>query len=100
MTTAYVGDALVILGLLMMTVAVYGMIRMRELYNRIHAASKAVFLGVLPIIVAAAMHAQSWEVVGRAVLVSAFLLLTSPISAHAMVRAAYRAGDRLETDLD
>jgi multicomponent Na+:H+ antiporter subunit G len=43
----YLADALVILGIWVMTVGVYGVIRMPDTYTRLHAASKAVFLGVI-----------------------------------------------------
>src|SRR5215207_67380 len=43
----YLADALVLLGVLVMTLGVYGVIRMPDTYTRLHAASKAAFLGVV-----------------------------------------------------
>jgi multicomponent Na+:H+ antiporter subunit G len=51
----YLADALVILGLWVMTVGVYGMIRMPDTYTRLHAASKAVFLGVISLCASSAV---------------------------------------------
>src|SRR5918993_4763950 len=48
----WVADALVILGIAVMTLGVYGIIWMPDVYNKLHAASKVVFLGVISLLVA------------------------------------------------
>ncbi|MHB1133896.1 MAG: monovalent cation/H(+) antiporter subunit G [Chloroflexota bacterium] len=92
----WLADALVVAGVAIMTVGVYGMWWMPDLYTRLHAASKAVFLGVIPMLLATALVGDP-EVGPRALLIAAFLLLTTPVSAHAIARAAYLAGERMET---
>jgi multicomponent Na+:H+ antiporter subunit G len=44
---AFVYDALVILGVTVMTLGLIGMIRMPDIYTKSHGASKSVFLGVM-----------------------------------------------------
>lgn len=84
----WVAVGLTTLGLLVMTAAVYGMLWMPGLYISLHAASKAAYLGVIPVIVAVALLGNlAW--VARAVLIAAFLLLTTTVSGHAIARAAY-----------
>ena len=85
----YLTDALVILGLFALTVGVYGVIRLPGTYLKVHAASKAVFLGVIPLLIAAAAAGDA-AIACRAALVAALLLLTTPISAHAIAKAAYQ----------
>lgn len=93
---AYVADALVVLALVVMTVGVLGLYRMPDVYTQLHATSKAVFLGVIAILVASgASHDPA--IISRAVLIGAFLLLTTPVSAHVVARAAYRLREPMQT---
>lgn len=86
--TAWLADALVLLALLVMTVGVYGLHRMPDVYTQLHATSKAVFLGVIAVLAAAALTGEL-PIIARAVLISAALMLTTPISAHVVARAAF-----------
>jgi multicomponent Na+:H+ antiporter subunit G len=81
-------DALVVLGVLVMTVGVYGLLTMPDVYTQLHAASKAVFLGVIALLAATALVADEATIVYRAVLIAVFLLITTPVSAHAVGHAA------------
>lgn len=92
----YLVDALVVLGVFVMTVGVYGVIRMPDTYTRLHAASKAVFLGVISLLVASVVTGDE-KIILRAALIAAFLILTTPVSAHVIARAAYERGERMET---
>jgi multicomponent Na+:H+ antiporter subunit G len=90
----YVADALVILGVFVMTVGVYGAIRMPDTYTRLHAMSKAVFLGVVSLCASSAATGDP-AIIYRAVLIAAFLLVTTPISAFVIARAAFLRGERM-----
>lgn len=91
----YLADALVILGVLVLTVGVYGVIRMPGTYLKLQAAGKMVFLGMLPLLVAAAATGEM-AMASRAVLIAALLLLSTPISSHAITKAAYQQGEEAE----
>jgi multicomponent Na+:H+ antiporter subunit G len=84
----WVADGLVLLGTLVMTIGVFGMLRMPDIYDRLHAASKGVFVGVIGIAAASLVTGQS-EIIVRTVLISVLLLLTTPVGSHAIGRAAY-----------
>ncbi len=84
----WLSQALVVLGLLIMTIAVYGIIRMPDLYTRLHAASKAVFVGGMLLLVAAGSTGNP-AIIFRAILIGVFLVLTTTVSTHAICRAAY-----------
>jgi len=92
----WLADALVILGVFGMTVGVYGIIRMPDIYNRLHAASKVVFLGVLSLLIASTVTNDA-RIISRVVLIGAFLILTTPVSAHVIARAAFLKGQKMET---
>jgi multicomponent Na+:H+ antiporter subunit G len=87
--TAYAADALVLLGLLVLTAAVIGMVRFQRFDIQIHAAAKAVFLGLVPLLAAAMLHGDV-ATITRAVCILAFLALTTPVSSHALARTAWR----------
>ncbi|MGI8650892.1 MAG: monovalent cation/H(+) antiporter subunit G [Rubrobacter sp.] len=81
-------DALVILGLAIMTIGVYGVVRFPDVYTRLHAASKAVFLGVI-VFLAASCLTGGPEVIFRSILIALFLLVTTPVAAHLVAQSAY-----------
>ncbi len=91
----WVADVLVVLGLLVMTVGVYGVVRMPDTYTRLHVASKMVFLGAMPLLLASALTGGR-EVILRVILIGFFLLVTTPVSAHMVGRAAYLRGERMK----
>lgn len=81
-------DALIVLGLLVTTLGVVGMFRMPDVYTELHAASKAVSLGIVAFL-ASSVAAGDGAIAARAALIAVFLVLTTPVGAHAIARAAY-----------
>jgi multicomponent Na+:H+ antiporter subunit G len=81
--------ALLVAGVLFSLLGAVGVLRMPDLFTRLQASTKAGTLGVGCIMVAAAVHFGDLGVIVRAVLVVAFLLLTAPVAAHVIARAAY-----------
>lgn len=92
-----IADALIVLGLLIITVGVYGVMRLPDVYGQVHAASKVAFLGVSSLLAAAAVQGDG-STVARAVLIIALLAITTPVSAHVIARAAYRREKVPEAD--
>lgn len=83
---------LVLGGVFFLFIAAIGVVRMPDLYNRMHATSKAGTLGVGLILVAVAVFYQELSVATRALSALAFIVLTAPVAAHALGRAAYLSG--------
>lgn len=73
-------------------VAAIGLIRLPDLYARMHAATKSGTVGVSAIAIAMMVHFNTPSVTARGLLVIAFFLLTAPVAAHMIGRAAYRTG--------
>ena len=92
----YLADALVVLGVLVMTVGVYGAIRMPDTYTKLHSMSKAVFLGVVSLCASSFVTGDP-EIIFRAILIAAFLLVTTPISALMIARSAFLQAERMRT---
>src|SRR5690554_2012287 len=90
----FVGS-LMLVGAAFCLVASIGILRLPDLYSRMHAASKAGTLGSGVLLLALAIYAQEHATVSRALAAIAFLLLTAPISAHLLAKAAHAVGYRL-----
>ncbi len=76
-------------------VAALGVVRMPDIYMRLSAASKASTLGASCILAAVALYFASTAVTGKVVAIIAFTLLTTPVAAHMLGRAAYFSGEPL-----
>jgi len=89
--------ALIVVGLLIISLSVYGMLMMPDIYTSIHAASKAAILGLMPFLLAAMLTGNP-AMITRALLIAVFLILTTPISAHIIGQAAYLTHEPMETE--
>ncbi|MBE0464707.1 MAG: monovalent cation/H(+) antiporter subunit G [Halomonas sp.] len=87
--------ALLLTGSLFMLLAAVGLLRLPDLLTRMHATTKAAALGVILIMLAAAMHFSEVGVVARSFAVIVFILMTAPVAAHVIGRAGYFVGSRL-----
>ena len=86
---AFVSLTLMILGGWFMLSAAIGIVRMPDLFMRMHFNSKSVTLGVACMIGGAAVHFGEFSTALRAGAVVVFLFFTAPVSAHLLGRAAY-----------
>jgi len=66
-----------------------GLVRMPDLYCRMHAASKCVTLGISGLLLAAMLDLQTSEIAVKGLFAIFFQFLTTPVSAHMIARAAY-----------
>ncbi|USS41169.1 monovalent cation/H(+) antiporter subunit G [Thermococcus aggregans] len=91
-----IGQVLVLIGAFFYVVSALGLIRMPDVYNRMQTATKSATLGSLGVIIGAGIWAigevGSYSWIPKTLVIAIFLLLTNPISAHALIRAAYRSG--------
>ncbi len=87
-----VASALLLSGTFFMFVASLGIVRMPDVYLRMSCTSKAATLGAGCLLGAVAVAAEHAGVAGRALATILFLLLTAPVAAHLLGRAAYRLG--------
>lgn len=69
-----------------------GLLRLPDLYVRMHASTKAGTLGAMLIMAAMALFFMDGGVAMRGLVIVVFLLLTAPVAAHLIGRAAYRSG--------
>ncbi len=88
----YIAGGLMVLGALFSLLAAVGLLRLPDLYLRMHAASKAGTMGAGLLLASVACVAFDVSVVLRALAGFVFLLLTAPVGAHLLAKAAYFAG--------
>jgi len=87
--SAIVAGLLMVGGTLFMLVAAIGLLRLPDLYTRMHAVTKAGTLGVGLVLISAAVAFGSVSVTTRSLVAILFVLLTAPVSAHMIGRAGY-----------
>lgn len=88
----YLGSALLLIGSAFTLLAAIGVLRLPDLYTRMHAASKAGAVGGGMILLAVAVFSFDVSVALRAIIGAGFLLLTTPVSAHLLARVSHRGG--------
>ncbi|WP_372637402.1 monovalent cation/H(+) antiporter subunit G [Cohnella sp.] len=88
---------MVTIGTLMNLLSSLGFIRLPDVYNRSHAVTKSVTLGILFILLGTFIHflfVDDYFSV-RLLLGIVFVFLTAPVTGHLIVRSAYRFGVKL-----
>ena len=87
-----VAGTLLVSGSLMATIAAIGIVRFPDVLSRMHAATKPQTVGLLLILTGLALRLRDLSDVTIIVLIGLFQLLTAPVSAHMVGRAAFRTG--------
>ena len=82
--------ACLLLGAFFCLTAGLGLLRFPDVLSRMHAGTKPQVVGVLLIMVGAAIRLTGSSVTSMLLLVAVFQLLTAPVSAHMVSRIAYR----------
>lgn len=83
-------------------IAAIGVLRLPDVLTRMHASTKAGVLGSSLILIGSAIYLAETEVTARVIATILFLMLTTPIGAHMIGRAAVRdlkhQHDEIEND--
>ncbi|MCD4690977.1 monovalent cation/H(+) antiporter subunit G [bacterium] len=85
-----IGALVIVLGSAFLLLGALGVARMPDLYNRMQAGTKATTLGNLLTLTGLGLLVPSW--LPKILLIAVFVLITNPISSHALARAAHGAG--------
>ncbi len=88
----YAAGVLVLGGALFSLLATIGLLRLPDVYTRLHAGSKAGLVGAGFVLVAVMLTAGELAVILRAFCGIVFLALTTPVSAHLLAKAAWSSG--------
>jgi multicomponent Na+:H+ antiporter subunit G len=90
MTSEIIAAVLLVSGGFFCLVAGVGIVTLNDVYARMHAATKAGTLGLALICVAVMILATTWLQLLEALFVFLFMIMTAPVGAHLIGRAAFR----------
>jgi multicomponent Na+:H+ antiporter subunit G len=80
-------------GLFFSLSAAVGILRMPDIYTRLQCSSKSITMGALPLLIGLAVaEGPISSYGGRALFVGLLIMLLGSATAHALSRAAYKAG--------
>ena len=91
----WVSAALLLAGAFFFLAGTVGLLRFPDVYNRLHALTKADNLGLGLTVLALMLQAGSWTVALKLLLIWLLVLLTGASAAHLIAGSALRDGVRL-----
>lgn len=89
------GLIFIIIGLVFDIFGCLGLVRLPDVYNRLQAATKCVTMGTCSILFGTFLIVGFTAAGMKALLCIVFLVLTTPVAAHAIARGAHRSGVKL-----
>ena len=86
---------LIITGTILMVISAIGIIRLPDFYLRMSAITKAATLGLFLLLIGLAIYFNNLGLSIKSFVIITLVLLTNPVGAHAIARAAYKNGTKL-----
>ena len=83
---------LLCLGTLFTLIASLGILRMPDLYTRMHAATKDGTVGLASLLLAVAIAIPDITVISRVIGTMLFIFITAPVAAHLLGKATQESG--------
>lgn len=90
-----IGLTFITLGLAFDGFGCLGLVRLPDVYNRLQAATKCVTMGTCSILFGTFLISGFTTAGIKALLCMMFLILTTPVAAHAIARGAHKSGVKL-----
>jgi multicomponent Na+:H+ antiporter subunit G len=91
--TDWIPALMILLGAFFMSLASIGVVRLPDVWMRMHASTKSATFGIGCMAVGLAVsHLHDLGVVMRSIIIIGFVFQTAPVAAHMIGRAAYRMG--------
>lgn len=91
----FLSNIILIIGLFFVFLGMLGLIRLPDVYNRLHSTTKIGTLGAFSVMLSILLKVGFNAMGLKAITVGLFLLLTAPVAAHMIARAAHRHGVNL-----
>lgn len=98
MIIEWIAAFLLIFGSLFMLVAAIGVVKLSDVYMRMHAITKAASLGAILMLASVSLIYVQWIVWLEALMVVVFVIITAPIASHMIAKAAYKTDKQLGND--
>jgi len=88
-----IGAIITLLGAAFIFLGALGILRMPDVYNRMQAGTKASTLGSILSLIGIGMAIPGWLI--KLLILIVFVIITNPISSHALARASHHSGIKL-----
>lgn len=88
---------LLLAGSFFILIATIGLVRLKDLYSRLHAATKAPSFGIFLILIGVALYFKTPMVYVKSLFVVVFIYLTAPLAAHTIIKS-FREQDKDDTE--
>lgn len=95
-TREIIFDVMLLVSCAVITLGIIGILRMPDVYTKLHGASKSVFLGVVLLCISSSVIATA-EMNMRLIIIAVMVVLTTPLASHVIGRAAYLMHEQMET---
>ena len=92
----YLGYVFIFVGVIAFLISAIGLVRMPDIYTRMHAGTKTTTIGIILVVLGAICIEPSWA--WKLILLAVFILLTNPLSSSVIARASHTDGSTLESD--
>ena len=92
----YIGYFFILFGTLAFLVSAIGLVRMPDIYTRMHIGTKSTTIGTILVIIGVVLSEPSWG--WKLGLLAIFILLTNPLSSSVIARASYKNDHSLKVD--
>ncbi len=92
----YFGFFLIFLGVMAFLVSAIGLLRMPDIYTRLHVGAKTTTMGTILVVIGVICIEPTWF--AKLLLLIVFILLTNPLSSSVIARASHKDGATLPLD--
>jgi monovalent cation/proton antiporter MnhG/PhaG subunit len=89
-----IGAGMILFGLTLMIIGSIGLLRLPDFFARTHAASKVDTVGIVVAILGITFLGHDRIDAAKALVAAFLIMLTNPVAAHMLARAAYKTGLR------
>lgn len=77
------------LGTLFILIAAIGILRLPDIYMRMHASAKSSSLGLSLLLIGISVQFPEWPVIIKTILIICIIFITAPLSGHMISRVAH-----------
>ena len=84
----YVGIVFISIGIIFLILGALGILRFPDLFNRMQAGTKATTFGAIFTIMGVGFMQPAW--LPKTFVIVLFILLSNPVSSHALAKSAYK----------
>ncbi len=95
-----VANSFIFLGALFIFFAALGVVRLPDIYTKMHAATKSGTLGCGLILIGSAIKIEQGHIITEVILLILFIAITTPISAHLIAKTAMHRNDSHQVPQD